>query len=163
MRASLFIALVCVLAVSTFSAKAASSKGKHKGDPSQDMSVFYWQRSLDDAEDEAETTKRPIMLVIVKSWSGDDYKPVEKMITWPYAIVGSHRDYVAARDTIATPETKTLCEKMQVKSLPVICWMDHYGNPVTIQSFPATAEILEAVPQSWASVQSKVDKFFKDH
>ena len=168
MRAKFLFSLLSVLALTALLSDAVlagggGKKNKGKNDPANDMAVFYWQASLDDAEDEAETTKRPIMLVIVKSWNGDDYKPVEKLISWPYAVVGSHRDFVAARDTIATPATKALCEKMQVKALPVICWMDHYGNPVTIQTFPATAEALETVPHGWPALQTKVDKFFKDH
>lgn len=145
------------------SVQAGGGKKRKKNDPANDMSIFYWQDSVDDALDEAATVKRPIMLVLCKSYEEADYQQVQKMTSWPYAIVGSHRDFVAARETVDKGDYKALCEKMQIKSLPVICWMDQYGNPLTIQSFPASGEILQTVPQNWKPLQDKVEKFFKDH
>ena len=159
----LILAVLAVAGLLSQSVQAGGGKKKKANDPANDMSIFYWQDSLDDALDEAVTVKRPIMLVLCKSYEEADYQQVQKMTSWPYAIVGSHRDFVAARETVNKSEFKTLCEKMQVKSLPVICWMDHYGNPVTIQSFPPSGEVLQTVPQNWKSLQDKVDKFFKDH
>ena len=141
----------------------AGGKKRKKGDPKDDPSVFYFDDDMADAEDTAAEEKKPIMMVVCNSYAPEDYKPVERMITWPYAIVGSHKDYVATRDTVKNPELKALCEKMHVKTLPAIIWMDSYGNPVSLQSFPEAAPQIQSVAQNWPALSAKVEKFFKDH
>jgi hypothetical protein len=167
MRTKFLVSLVAILAFSVLTGNAVFAGGgkarKRKVDPSNDPSVFYFNDSMDDAEDQAAEEKKPILMVVVKTYTGDDYKPVERMITWPYAIAGSHKDFVATRDTIANPELKKLCEKMNVKALPALIWFDSWGNALTIQSFPEAATQIAAVPPNWPALVGKVDKFFKDH
>ena len=166
MRTKIVAMTVSILAFSLLLSNviyAGGGKKKKKNDPKDDPSVFYFDDDLNDAEDTAGEEKKPIMMVVCKSYAAEDYKAVEHMISWPYAIVGSHKDYVATRDTIKNPELKALCEKMHVKSLPAIIWMDSWGNPVSVQSFPDAAPQIQAVAQNWPALSAKVDKFFKDH
>ena len=167
MRTKWLVSMTAMLACSLLLINVAHAGGgkarKRKVDPNNDPSVFYFNDSMDDAEDQAAEEKKPIMMVVVKTYTGDDYKPVERMMTWPYAIAGSHKEFIATRGTIGNPDLKALCEKMNVKALPAIIWLDSWGNALTIQSFPETATQIAAVPPNWPALVAKVDKFFKEH
>ncbi len=159
-------ALLAVVLLAIPTAYAGGGKKRKRMNNPDDPNVFDWDSSLNEAEESAaedKDAKKPVMAVVYRPGNEEDKKALERLSSWPSARDHSHKDVAAVKISADDPDMKKLCESFNVKSLPVIFWMDPQGNVLSMQSFPQLATELDKVPAGWAALTSKVDAFLKDH
>ncbi|MBI3828536.1 MAG: hypothetical protein HY291_03410 [Planctomycetes bacterium] len=157
--------LILLPAVDAWAAKGGgkgAKGGRTNNDPTDDKGM-KWYPSLAEAINKAKTSYVPVMAVIVREGNVDDQKRIKNIESWPQVSEASENAMAAAQTPSQSPEAQQIVNRLNIKNLPVIVWLDYEGNPVVASAITDSAQTITAVLSGWAQTTAGINKFYADH
>ena len=121
-----------------------------------------WHDTLEDALTWAKKNNKPVMLVLRRAANKSDLIQVQKFSTWPVLVEASTDRFAAVKGAPRDAAMQQIAKLAGVKTLPVIIWLDQYGNPIKTQPIPDSVNPLVDVVKSWPALIASVEKMLKD-
>lgn len=160
--------LVCLLLALTvtpaWAAKGGKGgKGRANNNDDPDAGRLKWHATAADAVTAARRNLLPVMAVVVREGNPDDQKRIKSIESWPQVVDASENLMAAVQVPSGSPEGRELTERLKLKNLPVIVWMDCDGNPVLASMITDSPQTILAVLNGWAQTMAGIGKYYGDH
>ncbi|MCW8133677.1 MAG: hypothetical protein KIS92_25250, partial [Planctomycetota bacterium] len=159
--------LFALLAVGVLApAVVAAEKDKPKqGRADDETGALHvtWYPSVAAAVDVAKANYVPVMVLIFREGNKDDLRRVENVEGWPTIIQASHEQMAATKLSDQNEEAKAIVQRLQLKRLPAVVWLDRDANPVIATAFTDSAATMTAVIQGWGQTLDTIAKFYSKH
>lgn len=157
--------LILLPAVDAWAAKGGGkgAKGGRQNNDNPDDNGMKWYPSLAEAIAKAKTSYVPVMAVIVREGNVDDQKRIKNIESWPQVAEASENAMAAAQTPSQSPDAQQIINRLNIKNLPVIVWLDFEGNAVVASAITDSAQTITAVLAGWSQTIAGINKFYADH
>lgn len=136
--------------------RGKSSKKKKKA------SSGFWQPELEDALDWADEGQKPVLLAIIREDNAGDQAAAAKLQSWPSVAALVNKSFAAVKSTPEKKDIQQLAERLKIKTLPALVWLDWQGNTISWSPVPDSAAAVTDMINNWPATMSKVAKSLKD-
>lgn len=146
---------------------AGNNAGEGRNDPNNPKNEeMSWLKQTSDAlsEAQAQGAPCPILAVLHRAGNVDDNKVLDKLASWPQLQAAADGKLVIVLKLKSeSSEGQDLIKKLNLKTVPVIVWLDTYGNPIQGQQIPDTVQPIMSVIANWKPTLAAIERFFIDH
>jgi hypothetical protein len=133
-----------------------------RGISNGENSKMIWQDSMESALAAAQKEKAPVMAVIFQPGLMEQQRAVSKLDLSPDVVSLSHTFLKAVK--ITDPEEgKALTERVYLKTLPALVWIDPCGNPIMGEPLTNSVKPIVEAAANWQDTLACVEKYFKNH